>query len=174
MITLEPPRATAGKAKSRLKLGLSPSGLARFLLRVQQAAGVDGEINVLLADDRALRRLNRTFLGKDTPTDVLSFPAGSTAVFFGDPDGPDFAGDIAISLETAARQAARYGHSLRDELRILLLHGVLHLAGFDHDADSGEMAAREAELRHQLGLPGAVTARARPAARAAPRKRVRS
>ena len=65
--------------------------------------------------------------------------------------GSGVAGDLAISLETAARQAAQFGHSLRDEVRVLLLHGVLHLAGFDHEADAGEMAAREAELRREWG-----------------------
>ena len=72
---------------------------------------------------------------------------------------PGLAGDLAISLETAARQAARFGHSLRDEVRVLLLHGVLHLAGFDHETDAGEMAAREAELRRELGLETSLIAR---------------
>ena len=83
---------------------------------------------------------------------MLSFPAG-------DGKAVGVAGDLAISLETAARQAARFGHSLRDEVRVLLLHGVLHLAGFDHEADAGEMAAREAELRRELGLETSLIAR---------------
>ncbi len=117
-------------------------------------------MDVLLADDATLKRLNKTFRGKNKATDVLSFPAGATTVFFGEPDAPELAGDLAISLETAARQAAQYGHSLRDEVRVLLLHGVLHLAGFDHESDSGEMAAREAELRRKLGLATSLIARA--------------
>jgi probable rRNA maturation factor len=141
-------------------LGLSASGLTRFLRAAQQAVGLEGEVHVLLADDATLRRLNRTFRGKDKATDVLSFPAGPTTVFFGEPEAPPLAGDLAISLETAAQQAARFGHSLRDEVRVLLLHGVLHLAGFDHEADTGEMAAREAELRRRLGLPTGLIARA--------------
>jgi len=71
----------------------------------------------------------------------------------------DHAGDLAISLETANRQAATYGHSLRDEVRILLLHGLLHLSGLDHETDSGEMAAREAELRVELGLSNSLIER---------------
>jgi probable rRNA maturation factor len=86
---------------------------------------------------------------------VLSFPAGDAE----DGNGSGVAGDLAISLETAARQAARFGHSLRDEVRVLLLHGVLHLAGFDHEADAGEMAAHEAELRRELGVETSLIAR---------------
>ena len=159
MITLEPPRGLNIGTSPWLQLGLSSSGLGRFLRAAQRAVELEGEVQVLLADDATLKRLNRTFRGKNKATDVLSFPAGATAVFFGEPDGPVLAGDLAISLETAARQAARYRHSLRDEVRLLLLHGVLHLAGFDHEADSGEMAAREAELRRKLGLATTLIAR---------------
>ena len=108
---------------------------------------------MLLSDDRELRRLNRQFRGKNKATDVLSFPAPFEL-------HAAHAGDLAISLETAARQAAEYGLSLRDEVRILLLHGVLHLAGFDHEIDEGEMAAREAALRRRLRLPAGLIARA--------------
>jgi probable rRNA maturation factor len=160
MITLDPPRGTAGKANSWQELGLSPSGLGRFLSAAQKAVGLQGTVDVLLADDATLKRLNKTFRGKNKATDVLSFPAGATTVFFGEPDGPELAGDLAISLETAARQAAQYGHSLRDEVRVLLLHGVLHLVGFDHEVDSGEMAARETELRRKLGMATGLIARA--------------
>jgi probable rRNA maturation factor len=154
MITLEPPRGMDWTT-----LGLSASGLARFLRAAQKLVGLEGEVQVLLADDATLKRLNRTFRGKNKATDVLSFPAGPTTVFFGEPDGPVMAGDLAISLETAARQAAEFGHSLRDEVRVLLLHGVLHLAGFDHEVDAGEMAAREAELRKKLRLETSLIAR---------------
>lgn len=154
MITLEPPRGMDWQT-----LGLSPSGLTRFLRSAQRAAGLEGEVQVLLADDATLKRLNRTFRAKNKATDVLSFPAGPTTVFFGEPDAPALAGDLAISLETAARQAIEFGHTLRDEVRLLLLHGVLHLAGFDHEIDSGEMAAREDELRRKLRLPSTLIAR---------------
>jgi probable rRNA maturation factor len=145
----------ADEAKPWLKLGLSRSGLARFLNRARAAVGIEGEVHVLLADDATLRRLNRTFRGKNKATDVLSFPAGDA----GDGNGSGVAGDLAISLETAARQAARFGHSLRDEVRVLLLHGTLHLAGFDHEADAGEMTAREAELRRELEVETSLIAR---------------
>ncbi len=140
-------------------MGLSASGMGRFLRAVQRAVGLEGDVQVLLADDRTLRQLNREFRGKDRATDVLSFPAGGSTEFFAEPGAPQMAGDLAISLETAARQAAQYRHSLRDEVRLLLLHGVLHLAGFDHETDSGEMAEREAELRQKLGLETSLIAR---------------
>ena len=161
MITIELPPTIAASPGH----GLSKAGLARFLNLARAAVGLDGEVHVLLADDATLRGLNKKFRGKDKATDVLSFPASVTTVFFGDPKGPELAGDLAISLETAARQAARFGHSLRDEVRVLLLHGVLHLAGLDHEVDKGEMAARETELRHELGLPTSLIARVNPPAR---------
>lgn len=154
MITIDPPSRSPST-----QLKLSKAGLARFLKAAQRAVGLEGEVHVLLAGDATLRRLNRKFLGHDKATDVLSFPAGASTVFFGEPKAPELAGDLAISLQTAARQAAKFGHSLRDEVRVLLLHGTLHLAGFDHDADSGEMAAREAALREELGLPAGLIAR---------------
>ncbi len=107
---------------------------------------------MLLTSDATLRRLNREFRGKDKATDVLSFPAAHEA-------GNEHAGDLAISLQTAARQARTQGHTLNDEVRVLLLHGLLHLAGMDHEADKGEMAAREAELRAELRLPVGLIAR---------------
>ena len=154
MITLEPPRGM-----DWTKLELSPSGLGRFLRAAQRAVGLEGEVQVLLADDATLKRLNRTFRAKNKATDVLSFPAGPEAALFNEPGGPVMAGDLAISLETAARQAAEFGHTLRDEVRVLLLHGVMHLAGFDHEADTGEMAEREAELRKKLRLGTNLIAR---------------
>ena len=133
--------------------GLSKSGLARFLNGVREIVGVSGEVDVLLADDATLRRLNKTFRGKNKPTDVLSFPSPDTI-------SGVHAGDLAISLETAERQAISYGHTLRDEVRILILHGTLHLSGLDHETDRGEMAAREAQLRSLLRLPNTLIERA--------------
>jgi probable rRNA maturation factor len=124
---------------------LPKAALSRFLKRAQKAAGLDGEVTVLLADDARLKELNSSFRHKNKPTDVLSFPA------FENEEG--MAGDLAISLETAQRQADEHGHALEDEVRILMLHGVLHLAGYDHEVDNGEMRALEAELRAELKLP---------------------
>ena len=90
---------------------------------------------------------------------MLSFPAGPSTVFFGEPDGPELAGDLAISLETASRQAKRFGHTLKEEVCILLLHGLLHLAGYDHEQDRGTMARKELRLRKELGLPAGLIER---------------
>jgi probable rRNA maturation factor len=84
---------------------------------------------------------------------VLSFPA---------PPSPDYLGEIAISWERAAEQAARYGHSAEQEIAILMLHGVLHLAGYDHETDRGRMARAESAWRRRLGLPDGLIERSRP------------
>lgn len=157
MITLDPPstHAASGGPNKKFPLLRLPS-LQAFLRRARHAAGVTGEISVLLTNDRKMRRLNREFRGKDKPTDVLSFPV---APFPGSKAKRTFAGDLAISLDTAARQARTLHHSLELEVRILLLHGLLHLAGYDHETDSGEMDAREEELRRRFRLPTALIAR---------------
>jgi len=163
MMTLEPPRGTASDTsdiEAWRALGLSRSGLSRFLRTAQVAVGLSGEVDVLLAEDRTLRRLNREFRGLDKATDVLSFPAAAEIA-------DDFAGDLAISLDTARRQAKTQGHTLRDEVRVLLLHGLLHLQGMDHEVDNGEMAAREATLRTRLRLPNSLIARVTTKARGA-------
>lgn len=152
MMTLEPPRGLPADADPWSAVGLSRGGLTRFLRRAQEAVGLVGGVDVLLAGDTRLRRLNREFRGKDKATDVLSFPAAEQ--FAG-----EHAGDLAISLDTAKRQAREHGHSLRDEVRVLLLHGLLHLSGMDHETDRGEMAEREAELREELRLPSGLIAR---------------
>src|SRR5579862_1338421 len=108
--------------------------IAGFLQRAVKAAELGGVVSVLLAGDEEIRRLNREFRHKDKATDVLSFPALQVN------EDDDLAGDLAISVETAAREAERREHPLALELKILLLHGVLHLAGWDHETDSGEMA----------------------------------
>jgi probable rRNA maturation factor len=132
--------------------GNSKAVLSRFLARVQRATGLTGRVDVLVAGDRELRALNRVYRGKDHPTDVLSFPAQPKAK-------ADMAGDIAISSDEAARNAKRFGHSLDEELKILLVHGVLHLAGYDHESDNGRMAREEARLRRQFRLPLSLTER---------------
>ncbi len=152
MITLEPPRGFAADTDPWKPLGLSQSGLARFVRSASVAVGLTGDVDVLLAPDRRLRQLNRDFRNKDKATDVLSFPAVEELAAV-------HAGDLAISYETAARQADEHGHKLTVEVRVLLLHGLLHLSGLDHETDAGEMAAREAELRKQLRLPQSLIAR---------------
>lgn len=134
--------------------------LRPFLARAQKAVPVSGEVSVRFTSDREIRELNKTFRGKNKPTDVLSFPAVQFSSSRVADKCPVLAGDLAISIDTAERQAAQFGHSLQIELKILLLHGLLHLAGYDHESDQGEMAAREEELRRRFRLPVTLIARA--------------
>ncbi|MGA7107490.1 MAG: rRNA maturation RNase YbeY [Terracidiphilus sp.] len=124
----------------------SARALVRFLAEAQAAVRLQGQVSVLLTTDTAIRRLNRQFRDIDKATDVLSFPAASTL-------SRSIAGDLAISVPTARRQAVEQGHALATEIKVLILHGLLHLAGYDHEADSGQMARRERRLRAALGLP---------------------
>jgi probable rRNA maturation factor len=132
--------------------GVSAAALTRFVALAQRSAGLGGAVDVLLAGSPDLRALNRRFRGKNQATDVLSFPAG---------DGPrnGFAGDIAISVDIAKQNARRLGHTAADEIKILCLHGLLHLAGFDHERDQGQMARKELNLRRRLGLVSGLTER---------------
>jgi probable rRNA maturation factor len=129
--------------------GVSERALETFATRARKAAGVKGQVQVLVTSSEELRELNRRFRRKDKPTDVLSFPAIV--------DGE--AGDIAISADIASENAYKLGHSLDEELRILILHGILHLGGHDHESDKGEMEALESELRDRLKLPSSLIER---------------
>jgi probable rRNA maturation factor len=128
--------------------GLSPSTLERFVLRARRALRLREPVNVLVTNNRELRALNRQFRGKDKPTDVLSFPSPPNVRR----QGRHLAGELAISADIARENAGRMGHSVAEEIKILALHGILHLAGFDHERDNGEMARRENRLRLQLKL----------------------
>jgi probable rRNA maturation factor len=130
--------------------GLSSRALAGFVLKARAAAGLRGAASVLITGNSSMRRLNSRFRGKSAPTDVLSFPAASVNGFIG---------DIAISLDIAERNARLLGHSVDDEIRILILHGILHLAGYDHENDKGEMAKKEILLRRRLALPTSLIER---------------
>lgn len=129
---------------------ISVRALGRFAAKAQRAIGLRGEVNVRVTSSRELQELNRRFRKKDKPTDVLSFPSAM----------PKLAGDIAISADIAAANAAEIGHSPDTELKVLILHGLMHLAGYDHEADKGEMQAHEMLLRQQLGLPAGLIERA--------------
>jgi len=126
--------------------------LALFAGRAQRAVGVQGEVTIFITTSDELRRMNRQFRHKDKPTDVLTFELRSRHT--------KHLGDVAISAEIAAANAAELGHSTETELKILILHGLLHLAGYDHETDRGEMQARESDLRMQLKLPVGLIERA--------------
>lgn len=131
--------------------------LVRHLTAAQVAVGLKGQVTVLLTTDRTIRDLNRRFRAKDEATDVLSFSATNPLQ-----NQEKIAGDVAISVETARKQAAEQGHTLGVELRVLMLHGLLHLAGYDHETDAGRMQRRERQLRARLGLPQGLIERAKP------------
>jgi probable rRNA maturation factor len=133
--------------------------LARFLALAQKAVRLKGQVTVLLTTDAAIKRLNKQFRGKNKATDVLSFPASG-------PGAEEIAGDLAISVTTALGQAAELGHSLSTEIKVLVLHGLLHLAGYDHEVDDGAMARRELVLRAKLKLPQGLIERASQAEKA--------
>jgi probable rRNA maturation factor len=131
--------------------------LESFLRRVQNEAGFQrAGVTVCLVSDAEIARLNETFRKKKGPTDVLSFPTvarrrpvrlGSSAVKAG-----EYLGDIAISPATARRYAKNHGRRLSREIQVLILHGVLHLLGYDHESDRGQMDRVERKLRKRLGL----------------------
>src|SRR5437899_3335511 len=120
--------------------GVSAARIQRFARQAQKLAKIDGEVDILISGNKRLRELNRRFRRKNKPTDVLSFPRST-------------GGDIAISAEIAQENATRFGHATADELNILVLHGMLHLAGHDHESDNGQMARMETRLRARLKLP---------------------
>ena len=132
----------------------SARALSLFATKAQHALEIAGEVNVYVTSNREMQDLNRRYRRKNKATDVLSFPSRV----------PGVAGDIAISLEIAAASAADLGHSLATEVKVLILHGLLHLAGYDHESDDGEMLARETTLRQELKLPVGLTERAQTAA----------
>jgi probable rRNA maturation factor len=119
--------------------------LRRFLKDLAQEILPGKGVVCLITSDAEMQELNRKFRGKIYPTDVLSFP-------------PE---DIAISFDRAAAQAAELGHTVEDELRILILHGLLHLSGMDHDTDKGAMARAEIRWRRRLSLPSGLIERAK-------------
>jgi probable rRNA maturation factor len=124
----------------------------RFARKLKTGVANGRAFDCLITTDSELRRLNREFRGQDAVTDVLSFPAAS-------PNG--HLGDVAISIGRARAQALAFGHTVEQEVRILMLHGVLHLLGMDHETDTGRMARAEKRWRAALGLPNGLIERVR-------------
>jgi probable rRNA maturation factor len=140
--------------------GLSEATLQRFVLRARKAAGVSGAVNVLVTSSAAVRALNRQFRGQNKATDVLSFPGAASGP--GSRKPAKLAGDVAISADIAFENSLRLGHRAGQEIKILALHGILHLAGFDHERDNGKMARKEEKLRRAFRLPAALIERVKP------------
>ena len=129
-------------------LNVATRGLGPWLSRIAPASA-RGDLSIAIVSDKRMRALNRQFRGKDKVTDVLSFPA----------DARGFMGDIVIAAGVATRQAREAGHTAQTEMRVLALHGLLHLLGYDHEADEGRMARAEGRLRKKAGLPGGLIER---------------
>lgn len=129
--------------------------LEGFVRRVRRTVKLKGSVNILVTTSAEVRSLNRRFRGKNKATDVLSFPAESPGT-----GERALAGDVAISADVAARNAGSLGHSAAEEVKILALHGILHLSGFDHERDSGQMARKEVALRRRFKLPTGLIERA--------------
>jgi probable rRNA maturation factor len=129
--------------------GTGADALSRWLRRIAPARA-RGHVTVALVPDGRIQKLNRDFRDVDKPTDVLSFPA----------DEPGTLGDVVIARGVARRQAREAGHDLPTEIRVLALHGLLHLLGYDHEHDGGRMARVEARLRRKGGLREGLIERA--------------
>jgi probable rRNA maturation factor len=153
----------------RIPAGLRRLALERFARRLQRDVCAGRPFDCLITTDGELRRLNRDFRGKDYATDVLSFPSdpGAGGAASGTSRGGQNStaaplGDIAISFGRARSQAREFGHEAETEIRILMLHGVLHLLGMDHETDEGHMARAEKHWRARLRLPNGLIERAGP------------
>ena len=146
MLRVEVQTKSAGAPPAARVRGLLARAARAAKTRPSRAASTPAskEVSVLFCADRRMRALNRRYRGKDRPTDVLAFPAGSSAA--------DFLGDIVISVPYAAREARRRREPQAREIDRLLVHGLLHLMGYDHETDEGEMEALEARVRRRLGL----------------------
>ena len=133
------------------KVKIETSDLTEFVQAAREAVpeAVGGTFSVAFVSDRRMKELNKLFRGKDATTDVLSFPHEADEF---ETHEEHFLGDIVISAEQASRQAEDNGLTLDVEIRQLILHGVLHLCGFDHETDDGEMDRRELALRKELGI----------------------
>jgi probable rRNA maturation factor len=166
------PDSPSQKTSSAKQAGAT-RGLGAWLVKIAPASA-RGELCVALVSDRRMRALNRQFRGKDAVTDVLSFPAQdrpvpsvssalsvpSTSALRATADrSVAFLGDIVIADGVAKRQAKAAGHGIQTEIRVLALHGLLHLLGYDHDGDDGKMARAEARLRKKAGLPAGLIER---------------
>ena len=128
------------------------SALRAYACQLEAGLAKGRPFECLITGNAEIRKLNREFRGKDEPTDVLSFAV----------DGPGLLGSLAISLARARAQARAFGHSTEAEVRILMLHGLLHLLGYDHENDSGRMARAEKRWREALRLPAGLIERVRP------------
>jgi probable rRNA maturation factor len=130
-------------ANRQRRVSVDEDDLSAFLVHLRRVLRLPPEsFSAVLVSDRRIRELNRRYRKRSAATDVLSFPLRENG----------YLGEVVISASTARRQARRYRHRVEEEIMLLLLHGVLHLLGYDHETDRGRMARREHTLRRRLGL----------------------
>jgi len=120
--------------------------LAAEVLSQEEAKGKT-ELSLIITDDEAIRELNRRFRGVDAPTDVLAFGTGTEEHFVSAPECPPYLGDVVISYQRALAQAEELGHTVAEELKLLVIHGILHLLGYDHQEEDAARKMREREER---------------------------
>ena len=148
--------------EQKLKVSLEEGWLQRVALRTLEAEGIasPAEMGLVITDSKTIQKLNRTYRGEDQPTDVLAFhmtpdtSQESELRFVGPPDGVHHLGEVVISYPQAVRQAQEQGHGVTQELALLIIHGILHLLGYDHELpeEDQQMKARENEILKRLDL----------------------
>ena len=144
----------------RTPADVRPRAVSAFAKKLQTQVARGRAFDCLITGDAELRKLNREWRGKDYATDVLSFPRLQTPLPNGRGSVSGPLGDLAISIARARAQAREFGHSTEEEVRILMLHGLLHLLGMDHETDGGRMARAERRWRRELGLVNGLIERA--------------
>jgi probable rRNA maturation factor len=131
----------------RFRAKVDEESLRRVAIEVLRQEGVtEGtELSLVITDDETVRELNRQFRGVDAPTDVLAFDTGAEEQFVTIPEGPPYLGDVVISYQRALAQAEELGHAVEEELKLLVVHGILHLLGYDHEEEAAARKMRERE-----------------------------
>jgi probable rRNA maturation factor len=134
----------------RFRAEVDEGSLRRIAAEVLRQEGVaeETELSLIVTDDEAIRELNRRFRGVDAPTDVLAFGAGAEEHFVSAPGSPPYLGDVVISYQRALTQATELGHAVAEELKLLVIHGILHLLGYDHQEKAAARKMREREQQH--------------------------
>jgi probable rRNA maturation factor len=150
-------KAQSAKPGHRINIQVAPhlgakvdgAALRRLAAEVLSQEGVaeQTELSLVITDDEALRELNRRFRGVDAPTDVLSFGTGTEERFVSAPEGPPYLGDVVISYQRALAQAEELGQAAERELKLLVVHGILHLLGYDHQEEAAARKMREKESK---------------------------
>jgi probable rRNA maturation factor len=147
--TLPPDYQVAIQVAPRFKDRVDVRNLHRVVAEVlrREEVAEETELSLVITGDEAVRKLNRRFRGVDAPTDVLAFGAEVEEQFVSAPESPPYLGDVVISYQRALAQAAELGHAVAEELALLVVHGVLHLLGYDHREEAAAQRMREREER---------------------------